>query len=125
MARFFAVTLIFLSLIFVRGIVAQQTPAAEERSWLLLNGNQIRGVYEPLEGDDAVRIRAGQKIYELNLADLAPEDQEYVKSLTPASPEPEMPEPMAALTELPAAAQTSVPTVVPTNAPTATTSASV
>ena len=33
--------------------------------------------------------------------------------------EPEMPEPMAALTEQPAAAQTSAPTVVPTNAPTA------
>ncbi|MBQ3387886.1 MAG: SUMF1/EgtB/PvdO family nonheme iron enzyme [Thermoguttaceae bacterium] len=97
MARFFAVTLIFLSLILVRGIAAQQTPAAEERSWLLLNGNQIRGVYEPLEGDDTVRIRAGQKIYELNLADLAPEDQEYVKSLTPASPEPEVPEPAAEL----------------------------
>ena len=58
MARFFAVTLIFLSLIFARGIVAQQAPAAEERSWLLLNGNQIRGVYEPLEGDDAVRRAA-------------------------------------------------------------------
>ena len=91
MARFFVAVLICFIFSFVGEATVSflQAQEAEERLWHLVNGNQISGVFESLQEDGVVQIRAGQKIYELNLADLLLEDQDVIRKFTVPDTEPE------------------------------------